>query len=134
MQFSVGEHGSQWAKAMKRDARVKALPVDVALRNVLLFLQPLVAFLLLVAMPFVTSSFLFLLVRPGAPSSVFAPGSDAREPFHCRTLVQSFQGMEEFLIDLTPTSLQHQWHTSAGKPLCFSSTYEDSCLVFAYLL
>ena len=33
----------------------------------------LVAFLLLVAMPFVPSSFLFLVVRPGAPSSVLAP-------------------------------------------------------------
>ena len=29
-------------------------------------------------MPFVPSSFLFLVVRPGAPSSVFAPSSDAR--------------------------------------------------------
>ena len=34
---------------------------------------PVVAFLLLVAMPFVTSSFLILVVRPGAPSSVLAP-------------------------------------------------------------
>ena len=32
--------------------------------------EPLVAFLLLVAMPFVPSSFLFLVVGPGAPSSV----------------------------------------------------------------
>ena len=38
---------------------------------------PLVASLLLVAMPFVPSSFLFLVVCPGAPSSVFAPSSDA---------------------------------------------------------
>ena len=30
-----------------------------------------------VAMPFVTSSFLLLAVRPGAPSSGFAPSSDA---------------------------------------------------------
>ena len=28
-------------------------------------------------MPFVTSSFLLLVVRPGAPSSVLAPSSDA---------------------------------------------------------
>ena len=33
--------------------------------------------LLLVAMPFVPSSFLLLVVRPGAPSSVLAPSSDA---------------------------------------------------------
>ena len=33
-----------------------------------------------VAMPFVISSFLFLVVRPGAPSSVLAPSSDARSP------------------------------------------------------
>ena len=33
--------------------------------------------LLLVAMPFVLSSFLLLVVRPGAPSSVLAPSSDA---------------------------------------------------------
>ena len=33
----------------------------------------LVASLLLVAMPFATSSFLLLLVMPGAPSSVLAP-------------------------------------------------------------
>ena len=33
--------------------------------------------LLLVAMPFVTSSFLFLVVRPGATSSVLATSSDA---------------------------------------------------------
>ena len=37
----------------------------------------LVASLLLVAMPFVTSSFLLLVVRPGATSSVLAPSSDA---------------------------------------------------------
>ena len=36
-----------------------------------------VASLLLVAMPFVTSSFLLLVVRPGATSSVLAPSSDA---------------------------------------------------------
>ena len=34
-------------------------------------------YLLLVAMPFVTSSFLLLVVRPGAPSSVLATSSDA---------------------------------------------------------
>ena len=39
--------------------------------------EPLVASLLLVAMPLVTSSFLLLVVRPGAPSSVLAPSSDA---------------------------------------------------------
>ena len=33
--------------------------------------------LLLVAMPFVPSSFLLLVVRPGATSSVLAPSSDA---------------------------------------------------------
>ena len=33
--------------------------------------------LALVAMPFATSSFLSLLVMPGAPSSVLAPSSDA---------------------------------------------------------
>ena len=32
---------------------------------------------LLVAMPFVPSSFLLLVIRPGAPSSVLAPSSDA---------------------------------------------------------
>ena len=36
----------------------------------------LLASLLLVAMPFVPSSFLLLVVRPGAPSSVLAPNSD----------------------------------------------------------
>ena len=36
-----------------------------------------VASMLLVAMPFALSSFLFLVVRPGAPSSVHAPSSDA---------------------------------------------------------
>ena len=34
---------------------------------------PLVASLLLEAMPFVTSSYLLLVVRPGATSSVLAP-------------------------------------------------------------
>ena len=34
-----------------------------------------VASLLLIAMPFVTSSFLLLVVRPGATSSVLAPRS-----------------------------------------------------------
>ena len=33
--------------------------------------------MLLVAMPFATSNFLFLLVRPGATGSVHAPSSDA---------------------------------------------------------
>ena len=43
-----------------------------------LFLQePLVASLLLVAMPFAPGSFLFLVVRPGAPTSVLAPSTDA---------------------------------------------------------
>ena len=38
----------------------------------------LVSVLLLLAMPFAPSSFLFLVVRPGAPSSVIAPNnSDA---------------------------------------------------------
>ena len=32
-------------------------------------------FLLVVAMPFVPSSFLFLVVRPGAPSSIHAPSN-----------------------------------------------------------
>ena len=35
------------------------------------------SFLLLVAMPFVTSSFLLLVVRPGAPSSILVTSSDA---------------------------------------------------------
>ena len=39
----------------------------------LLDYELLVASLLLVAMPFVPSSFLLLVVRPGAPSSVLAP-------------------------------------------------------------
>ena len=38
-----------------------------------------VASLLLVAMPFVTSSFLFLVVRPGATSSVLAPSRGRQE-------------------------------------------------------
>ena len=37
---------------------------------------PLVASLLLVAMPFAPSSFLLLVVRPGAPTGVLAPSSD----------------------------------------------------------
>ena len=37
----------------------------------------LVASLLLVAMPFVTSSFFLLVAMPGATSSVLAPSSDA---------------------------------------------------------
>ena len=37
---------------------------------------PLVASLLLVAMPFATSSFLLLLVMPGAPSSILAPSTN----------------------------------------------------------
>ena len=41
---------------------------------------PRVASLLLVAMPFAPSSFLFLVVRPGALSSFLAPSSDARSP------------------------------------------------------
>ena len=40
----------------------------------------IVASLLLVAMPFVPSSFLLLVARPGAPSSVLAPSSDALFP------------------------------------------------------
>ena len=39
--------------------------------------EPLVASLPLVAMPFAPSSFLLLVVWPGAPSSVLAPSSDA---------------------------------------------------------
>ena len=38
---------------------------------------PIVASFFLVAMPFVPSSCLFLVVRPGAPSSVLVPSSDA---------------------------------------------------------
>ena len=38
----------------------------------------IVASLLLVAMPFAPSSFLFLVAMPGAPSSVLAPSSAAR--------------------------------------------------------
>ena len=38
------------------------------------------SFLLLVAMHLVTSRFSLLVVRPGAPSSVLAPSSDARSP------------------------------------------------------
>ena len=34
----------------------------------------------LVAMPFATSSFLLLVAVPGAPSSVLAPSSKARNP------------------------------------------------------
>ena len=37
----------------------------------------IVASMLLVAMPFATSSFLFRLVRPGATNSVHAPSSNA---------------------------------------------------------
>ena len=33
-----------------------------------------------VAMPFVPSSFLLIVVRPGAPSSVLVPSSKARSP------------------------------------------------------
>ena len=33
-----------------------------------------------ISLDFVTSSFLLLVVRPGAPSSVLAPSSDARSP------------------------------------------------------
>ena len=36
--------------------------------------------LLLVAMPLLQVASLFLVVRPGAPSSVLAPSSDARSP------------------------------------------------------
>ena len=44
----------------------------------LLVVRPgVLASLLLVAMPFATSSFLLLVVRPGATSSVLAPSSDA---------------------------------------------------------
>ena len=39
--------------------------------------EPLVASILLIAMPLVPSSFLLLVVRPGAPGSVLAPSSDA---------------------------------------------------------
>ena len=42
--------------------------------------EPPVASLLLVPMTGAPSIFLFLVVRPGAPSSVLAPGSDARSP------------------------------------------------------
>ena len=42
--------------------------------------EPLVASLLLVPMPQAPTGFLFLVVRPGAPSSVLAPSSDARGP------------------------------------------------------
>ena len=40
----------------------------------------LIALLLLVAMPFVPSSFLLLVVWPGAPSSVLATRSDGLQP------------------------------------------------------
>ena len=40
----------------------------------------LVASLFLIAMPFVPSSFLFLVVSPGAPSSVLAPNSNGLQP------------------------------------------------------
>ena len=45
--------------------------------NLLAMASNLIASLLLVAMPFVPSSFLLLVVRPGAPSRVLAPSSDA---------------------------------------------------------
>ena len=40
----------------------------------------LVASFLLVAIPFVPSSFLLLVVRPGAPTSVLDPRSDGLQP------------------------------------------------------
>ena len=48
--------------------------------NLIAMASNLVAFLLLVAMPFVPSSFLLLVVWPGAPSSVLAPNSDGLQP------------------------------------------------------
>ena len=59
----------------------------------------LVASLLPVAMPFVTSSFLLLVVRPGAPSSVLAPSSDA-----LILLVASLFGFLPVLIQKTAGS------------------------------
>ena len=43
--------------------------------------EPVVASLLLVAMPGAPSSFLLLVVWPGAPCSVLAPSSDARSSY-----------------------------------------------------
>ena len=53
---------------------------------------PLVASLLLVAMPFVASSFLLLVVRPGAPSSVVAPNIKEVTELH---------GHQEVLTDIS---------------------------------
>ena len=58
------------------------------------------AFLLLVAMPLVTSSFLLLVVRPGAPSSVLAPSSDGLQPSRAHT--------SQISSNHPPTCLQRQ--------------------------
>ena len=42
--------------------------------------MPLVASLILVEMPFAPTSFLFLVARPGAPSSILAPSSSCQVP------------------------------------------------------
>ena len=56
----------------------------------------LAASLHLVAMPGAPSSFLLLGVRPGAPSSVFAPNSDGLQPnsdeHSSKVLCQHFAG------------------------------------------
>ena len=60
--------------------------------------EPLIASLLLVAMPFAPSSFLLLVVRPGAPSSVLAPSQELS--------IFSFQALastnREKRLDLAP--------------------------------
>ena len=78
--------------------------------------RDLIASLLLVAVPFVPSSFLFLVVRPGAPSSVLVTssnalvtGSDGLQPtcdgLH---LIASFLGRSEVHLKVPSKSLSTQ--------------------------
>ena len=56
----------------------------------------------------VTSSYLLLVVRPGAPSSVLAPSSDARSPYYLLvTGILSHEGRGSNLLFILAQSTEH---------------------------
>ena len=74
-----------------------------------------------VAMPFATSSFLFLVVRPGAPSSILAPSKDlhalASRPFNLVAMDDVGQTPQRCITVRSPIQiLTDSWRVEGAKP------------------
>ena len=76
-----------------------------------------VASLLLVAMPFAPSSFLFPVVRPGAPSSVLAPSSNKCIASSNKCLTSSNKKLVETISVLAPSREVPLWVPFFHAPL-----------------